>query len=137
MKNNMLVLLNCPEDIESHLSELREIAKTHEITNITLARVVTPFGSRIRSRVAPHKLDMAARMSDEAASRYLSKIAHALSAGDINVELTGTGIPAAEINKFIEKNDFDLIVGVGGRSGLSRWPAEDLIGTRTVLMNDI
>ena len=76
-------------------------------------------------------------MSDEAASRYLSKIAHALSAGDINVEPISTGIPAAEINKFIEKHDFNLIVSAEGRSGLSRWPAEGLIGTRTVPMNNI
>ncbi len=132
----MLVLMN-RLDIEGHLSELREIAKTHGITNITLARVLTPFGSRIRSRVAPHKLGMAARMSDESAGRYLSKIAHTLSAGDINVELISAGILAGEINRFIEKHNFHLIVRAEGRSGLSRWSAEGLIGTRAVPMNNI
>ena len=136
MKNNMLVLFNHPEDIESHLSELKEIAKTHEIVKISLARVSPPFGSRIRSRVAPHKLDMATRMSDESASRYLSTIARALRAENVDCELISTGIPATEINSFIEKHDFHLIVRVEGRTGLSRWSAEGLIGTRVVGMNN-
>ncbi len=128
MKNNMLVLLNRLEDIESHLSELREIAKTHGITNITLARVLTPFGSRIRSRVAPHKLDMAARMSDEAASRYLSKIADTLRGEGVDCDPISTGIPAKRLDDFIKKNNIDLVLTSDGRSGLCRWPSGGLTG---------
>ncbi len=134
MKNNMLVLLDRPEDIEGRLSELREIAKTHGIRKISLVRVLLPFNSRVRSRVAPHKLDMAAQMSDEAVSRYLSGIAHTLSAEDINVEPIISGIPATDINRFIEKRKFHLIVKIGESSALSRWSAEGLPGIRTVLM---
>jgi hypothetical protein len=136
VKNNMLVLLNRPEDIESHLSELIDIAKTHEIASISLVRVSPPFGSRTRSRVAPHKLNMATRMSDEAVTRYLFKIADTLHEEGVDCEPISSSISAMEINRFIEKHDFHLIVRVEGRSGLSRWSAEGLIGTRVVPMNN-
>lgn len=123
----MLVLLNRPEDIEGRLSELREITKTHGIAKVYLARISRAFGSRARSTVAPHKLDMAARMSDAAASKYLSKIADDLRPEGVDVELISAGIPAVEIDKFIEKNDIDLIVTTDGRSGLCRWPGRDLV----------
>jgi len=122
----MLVLLNRPEDIESHLAGLREIAKTHGIAKVYLARVSRAFGSRARSVVAPHKLDMAARMGDAAASKYLSKIADDLRTEGVDVEPISAGIPAREIDKFIEKNEIDVIVTSNGRSGLSRWPSTGL-----------
>ena len=125
---NMLILLNYLEDIEGRLSELREIATTHGITKAYLARVLRPFGSRVRSIVAPSKLDMAMRMSDAAASKYLSRIADALRKEGIDAEPISTGIPAKEIDKFIEKNYIDLIVTYDGRSGLCQWPSGGLSG---------
>ena len=114
----MLVLLNRPEDIDGHLVELKEIAKTQGIAEMNLARVSRAFVSRARSIVALHKLDMAARMSDAAVSKYLSKIADDLRTEGIDVEPIGTGIPAVEIDEFIRRNDIDLIVTTHGRSGL-------------------
>jgi hypothetical protein len=98
----MLVLLNRPEDIEGRLSELRKIAKTHGIAKVYLATVSRAFGSRARSIVAPHKLDVAARMSDAAASKYFSKIADELRTEGVHVEPISASIPAGEIDDFIE-----------------------------------
>ena len=114
----MLVLLNRPEDIEGHLMELKEIARTQGIAKVNLARVSRAFGSRARSIVVPHKLDMVARMSDAAASKYLSKITDDLRTEGIDGEPIGTGIHAVEIDEFIRRNDIDLIVTTHGRSGL-------------------
>jgi len=130
----MLVLLNRPEDVEGRLSELREIAKTHGIAKMYLARVSRAFGLRVRSIVAPHKLDMAARICEAAASKYLSKIADDLRTEGIEVEPISAGIPAVEIDKFIEKNDIDLIVTTDGRSGLCRWPGRDLVGRHVLFL---
>ncbi len=124
---SMLVLLDRPEDIESRLSELREIAVKHKVAKVYLARVARTFGSRVRSIVAPHKLEMAARMSDDAASRYLSVISDKLRTGGIDVEPISTGILATEIKEFIDKNNFDLIVSTEGLSRLCRRP-ESLTG---------
>ena len=114
----MLVLLNRPEDIDGHLVELKEMVKTQGIAKMNLARILRAFGSRTRSIVAPHKLDMAARMSDAAASKYLSKIANYLRTEGIDVEPIGTGITAVEIDEFIRRNDIDLIVTTHGHSEL-------------------
>jgi len=118
----MLVLLNRPEDIDGHLVELKEIAKTQGIAKMNMARVLRAFGSRARSIVASHKLDTAARMSNAAASGYLSKIADDLRTEGVDIEAISAGIPAVEIDKFIRKNDIDLIVTIDGRSGLCQWP---------------
>lgn len=77
----MLALLNRPEDNEGHLTELREIAKTQGMAKVYLARVSHAFCSRVRSIVAPHKLDMAARMSDAAVGKYLSRMVDELRTG--------------------------------------------------------
>ena len=90
----MLVLLNRPEDIEAHLSELREIAKKHGIEKVYLARVTPPFSSRVQDRVAPALLDMMAQMSDAAASKHLSKIADDLRKEGIDAEPISAGMPA-------------------------------------------
>jgi nucleotide-binding universal stress UspA family protein len=124
---SMLVLLDRPEDIEGRLSELREIAVKHKVAKVYLARVSRTFGSRVRSIVAPHKLDMAARMSDAAASKHLSRIADALGTSGVNAEPISTGILASEIKEFIDKNNFDLIVSTEGLSRLCRRP-ESLTG---------
>ncbi len=76
-------------------------------------------------------------MSDESAGRYLSRIARTLSSGDIKVEIISTGILATDINNFIEKHNFHLIVRAEGSSGLSRWSAESLAGIRAIPMNNI
>ncbi len=119
----MLVLLNRPEDIESHLSELREITKMQGIAKVYLTKVSRAFRSRARSIVAPQKLDMAARMSDTAAGKYFSKIANDLRAEGVDIEPISAGIPAVEIDKFIDKKGIDLIVTTSRRSGLHQWPA--------------
>ena len=137
MKNNMLVLLNCPEDIESHLQEIREIAQKYEIGHISLARITFPFGTRVRNIVAPHKLEMAARMSDESVSRYLSRISLTLEVRDINVESVANGIPATDINRFIEKHNFHLIVKIGESPVLSHWSAKSLVGIHTIPVKNI
>lgn len=130
----MLVLLNRPEDIEVHLSELREIAKTHGIVKVYLANVSRAFGSRARSIAAPHKLDMAARLSDAAASKYFSKIADDLRTEGVDVEPISAGIPAVEIDKFIEKNEIDVIVTSDGRSGLCSWLGAGLPGRHMLFL---
>ena len=116
----MLVLLNRPEDIDSHLADLKKIAKTQGIAKVYLTRVSRAFSSRARSIVVPHKLDMVARMSYAAASKYLYKIADDLRTEGIDVEPIGTGISAGEIDEFIRRNDIDLIVTTHGRSGLQQ-----------------
>jgi hypothetical protein len=126
--NNMLVLLNRLEIIEDYLSKIREIAKTHGIEKVYLARVSCAFGSRIRSRVAPHKLDMAAKMSDEAASRYLSKVADDLRKDGLDVEPITAGIPAKGIHDFIKKNNVNLIVSDEGHSELRCRSVSDSTG---------
>ncbi len=123
----MLVLIN-RLDIERHLSEIREIAETHGIAKTYLARVSPDFGSRVRSIVAPHKLDMVARMSDAATSKYLSQIAAALREDGIDCETIGNSIPAKNLDDFIEKNNIDLVLTSDGRSGLCRWPSGGLVG---------
>ncbi len=123
----MLVLMN-RLDIEGHLSELREIAKTHGIAKVYLAKASPDFSSRARSIVAPHKLDMAARMSDEAASKYLSTIADALSKEGIEVVPIGIDIPFEKVEEYIKKNNIHLVLTSDGRSGLCSWPSAGLTG---------
>lgn len=122
----MLVLLNRLDPAEDWLSQVREIALTHGIAKAYLARVVPPFSSRVRSRVAPAILDMMARMSDAAASKHLSKIADDLRKEGIETEPISTGMPAKEIHEFIKNNGIVLIVTTDGRSGLCRWASEGL-----------
>jgi len=117
----MLVLLNRPEDIEGHLPELSEIALMHGIAKVYLARLSRAFGSRARSIVARHKLDIAAKMGEAAASRYFLKIADDLRTDGLDVEPISTGISAAEIDEFVEKNEISVIVTSDGRSGLCQW----------------
>lgn len=121
----MLVLAN-RLDIEGHLSEIKEIAKTHGITKIYLAKTSPDFSSRVRSIVAPHRLDMVARMSDEATSRYLSKIADTLREEGIDCEPIRASIPAKRIDDFIKESDVDLVLTSDGRSGLCRWSSKGL-----------
>jgi len=117
----MLVLLNRPEDIESHLPELTEIAKMQGIATVYLAKVSRAFRSRSRSIAAPHKLDMATRMGDAAAGKYFSKIVDDLRTEGVDIEPISPGIPAMELDKFIEIEDIDLIVTTDGRSELCQW----------------
>ena len=130
----MFVLLNRPEDIEGRLPELKDIAITHRIKKLYVARILRPFGSRARRIVAPHKLDLAAQISDAATSNYFSKIADDLCTEGVEVEPICTSIPAVEIDKFIDKNDVDLIVTTDGRSGLCRWPSRDLVGRHVLFL---
>ena len=130
----MLVLLNRPEDIEGRLPELREIAITHGIAKVYLARLSRAFGSRARSIVAPHKLDMAARMSDAAADQYFAKIADDLCTEGLDVEPISAGIPAVEIDKFVEKNEISVIVTSDGRSGLCCWPSTGIPGRHVLFL---
>ena len=117
----MLVLLNLPKDIEDHLSELREMVIEHEIGKVYLARLSRAFSSRAHSVVGSHKLDMAARMSDTSASKYLSKMADDLRTEDLDVEPISTGILAMEINEFLKKNEIYVTVTKDLRSGLCCW----------------
>lgn len=130
----MLVLLNRLDDIEGHLLELREIAITHRIAKVYLARVSRAFGSMVRRIMAPHKLDMATRMSDVAASKYLAKIADDLRTDRIDVEPISTGIPYGEIDEFIERNEIDLVVTSDGRLGLCSWTGAGLAGRHILFL---
>jgi hypothetical protein len=130
----MLVLLNRVDDIDGHLLELREIAITHRIAKVYLARVSLTFGSMVRRIVAPHKLDMAARMGDAAASKYFVKIANDLRTDRIDVEPISTGIPDGEIEEFIEKNEIDLVVTSDGCLGLCSWTGAGLVGRYVLIV---
>lgn len=130
----MLVLLNRPEDINVHLPELREIASVHGIAKVYLARVLRPFDSRVGSVVSPHKLDMAVRMNEAATSKYLSKMADDLRTEGMDVEPVNIGIPAVEIDEFIEKNELNLIVTSDGTSKLCRWPSTGLLGRHVLFL---
>ncbi len=121
----MLVLMN-RLDIESHLSELREIIKTHGIAKVYLAKASPDFSPRARSIVAPHRLDMVAQMSDEAVSRYLSQITNTLREEGIDYEPISASIPIKRLDDFINRNDIDLVLTSDGRSGLSRWFSKGL-----------
>lgn len=117
----MLVLLKSPQDIETHLGELKEIVQTHGIARVYLARVSRAFGARVRSIAAPHKLDTAIRMSSASVDRYFSNIADDLSIAGIDVIPVSTGLQVQEIDSFIRKHDIDLIVTNDGRLGLCQW----------------
>lgn len=122
----MFVLLNRPEDIEGYLTELKNIAITHGVMKIYLARLPRDFNPRARSIMAPQKLDMAARMGDAAASKYLREIANTLCGEGIDCESISSDLPATEIAGLIKERDADVIVGVGTHSGLP-----DLLGKWT------
>jgi nucleotide-binding universal stress UspA family protein len=150
----MLVLLN-RLDIEERLPELRDIIMTQGVGRVYLASVPSAFGwsaqsiaphklppvervvvylvrvsrafsARVRSRVAPHKLDLAARMGDAAANKYLSKIADALYAEGVEAVPIGVSIPTEKIGEYIKRNNIDLVVTGDGRSGLCSWPSGGL-----------
>lgn len=118
----MLVLLNHPEDIDTHLQELREIATTHGITKVYLARLSRAFGSRARSIVIPHKLDMATHLSDAAVHQYLSSIAVEFRAGGLDAEPISAGLSATAIDSIVAENEISMVVTSDGRSGLCCWP---------------
>lgn len=115
---SMLVLLNRPEDIEDRLSELQEIAINHKVEKIYLASISRAFGSRVRSRVSPQKLDMAVQMSNEATGRYLAIIANTLRERGVDAEVINRSIPTEEVDQFVQKSNFDLLVGAEGFSKL-------------------
>lgn len=116
----MLVVMDCPEDIEGRLSELRGIAAKHKVEKVYLARVSRPFGSRVRSIVAPHRLDMAVQMSDAAANKHLFRMADILGRSGVKAEPISTGILATDLEEFINKNNFDIIVSIERLSKLYR-----------------
>jgi len=124
--NKMLVLVN-RLDIESYLPEIREITETHGVEQVYLAKTSLDFSSRIRSIVAPHRLDMVAQISDEAANRYLSIITNTLRGKGIDCKPISAGIPVKKLDNFIKENDIDLVLTSDGRSGLCRWPSRGLI----------
>ncbi len=116
---SMLVLLSRPEDIEGRLSELREIATKNRVEKVYLVSVSRAFSRGVRSIVSPHKLDTAARICDEAVSRYLSRIAGELGKEGFAVEAVRTRIPVGGIDGFIGKNNIDLLVSTENFSVLS------------------
>ena len=130
----MLVLLNRPEEIDTHLTELREIAAAHGITKICLSRLSLSYGSRVRSIVAPHKLARAARMSDAAANNYLFKIAEDLRNEGLDIETVSTGIPITEIDGFVKKNEVNMVVTSDGRLGMCRWSSAVSLGIQVPLL---
>ncbi len=121
MKNDMLVLLNRLDPSEDWLSQVREIAVTHGIAKVYLARVTPPFSSRVQSRVAPALLDMMGRMSATATSKYLSKIADDLRKQGVDAEPISTGMTAKEMYKFIKDSNIVLIVATDREAKLYRW----------------
>ncbi len=123
----LLVLLN-RLDIEGHLPEIIEITKTHGVVRVYLAKASPEFGSRVRTILPAHKLDMAARMGDMAVGRYLAQIADTLRKRGIDCDYVSTGIPAKKLDDFMKSNGIDLVLSSDGRSGLCCWPGGGLSG---------
>ena len=117
--NRMLILLD-RLDIEGYLPELGDIAKSHKIAKMYLARITPDYGARVRSIVAPHKLEMAEQMTDAAAGRYLDRIADALREKGLEFEIISRGMRPDKIDDFIRANEIDLIVSMEKGSDLSQ-----------------
>lgn len=132
----MLVLLKCPEDVEGHLVELREISRRHGIAKVFLTRVASIYGSMDRRGMAARKLDMPARMSDADAERRFSNIVDRLRTEDVDVEPISASIQLNEIDNFIRENRIDVIVTGNGLSGLCCWFGTDLSGRRLLFLFD-
>jgi len=115
----MLVLLNRPEDIDGRIPELKDIAVTHGVVKVYLARLSRDFGPRVRSVVVRHKLDMAARMGDAAADKYLRRMAGVLCGQGLDCETISAGLPVERIGQWIGGSEMDLIVIVGVGPGSS------------------
>ncbi|MBI2860573.1 MAG: Na+/H+ antiporter subunit E [Chloroflexi bacterium] len=131
----MLVLTN-RLDPERHLPDIKEIARTHEIARTYLAAISPDFSPRIRSIVAPHRLDMVARMSQSATGDYLSRMAASLQEEGMDCQALGAGLPARTLDDFIAANKIGLIVAGDGRSGLCRWYTAGLSGRAAQLLSD-
>ncbi|MBI2860572.1 MAG: hypothetical protein HYX91_03575 [Chloroflexi bacterium] len=112
---DMLVLLDRPEDIEGRLEEIQQVAASHKVKRVYLARAPRAFGTRVRGMVAPHKLKLAVQMSAEATGIYLSRAARELSKGGLNVEVISAS--QEEIDRLMGKSNIDLLIGVKGIAG--------------------
>jgi hypothetical protein len=119
--NKLLVLLNRPEDINGHVAELKEIAITHKIKKVYLARLSCSFGPRARCIITHSKLEAAARISDAAAGEYLEKIAEDFRSDKMEAESIPVGIQFGEIERFVKENGVGIIATSDGRSGLCHW----------------
>ena len=138
MYKNVLVPLDGSDVAECSIQHATAIAKTFQVYKVFLIIVLTPFGSRILSRVPAKKLDIVAQSSEAEARKYLSKIAAALNKEGMNVEpIVATGKPAEQVVNFATRNSIDLIImTTRGRSGVSRQPygsvAEKIMRTSSV-----
>jgi nucleotide-binding universal stress UspA family protein len=99
---------------------------------------LTPFGSRVLSRIPARKLDIVAQPSEAETRRYLSEKAATLTKEGLNVEaIVVSGKPHEQVVDFARRNSVDLIVMAShGRSGVSRRPygsvAEGIIRASSV-----
>lgn len=108
----IFILVNGSDLSEHCLAQLKEIICAHGTPEeVFLVRVLAPFGSRVRSILAPHKLDRAAQLSEAANSVYLSKIASELAKRGISIEsVIVAGEPVKDIGRLAQRNNAKLII---------------------------
>jgi len=106
------------------LPHAKAIAHTFQVRKVFLIMVLTPFSSRVLSRVPSKKLDIVAQSSEAGARKYLAGITASLVEEGINTEsVVASGKPAEQVVIFAKRNSIDLIVmATHGRSGVSRRP---------------
>jgi nucleotide-binding universal stress UspA family protein len=109
---------------ECSLPHAKAIASTFQVHKVLLIMVLTPFSSRVLSRIPSKKLDIVAQSSEADARKYLAGITASLTEEGINAEsVVASGKPAEQVVDFAKRNSIDLIVmATHGRSGVLRRP---------------
>lgn len=131
----ILALLSRPEDLQSNMAGIKEIAKVQSAVKIILARIMRPFRSRIKSITSPHRLEFAGQISDGLAYTYTSYFLDEFRLSGIEVELMKPGLKMSEIRNFIADREIDLVVTIN-QSSLSKWPGKGLTQNQLLSMSE-
>jgi len=95
MYHSILVPLDGSNVAECSLPHAKAIASTFQVHKVFLIMVLTPFSSRVLSRVPSKKLDIVAQSSEADARKYLAGITASLTEEGINAEsVVASGKPA-------------------------------------------
>jgi len=124
MYHSILVPLDGSNVAECSLPHAKAIASAFQVHKVFLITVLTPFSSRVLSRVPSKKLDIVAQSSEAHTREYLAGITASLAEEGINAEsVVASGKPAEQVVNFAKRNSIDLIVmATHRRSGVSRRP---------------
>ncbi len=123
MYEKVLISLDGSKESECILDHVRMLAKSCNIANVVLLRVVEPYSPSLANYVGDQSAMDIQKAQHRAAEEYLSYVTDSLRPHCGRVEtVVREGHPANEILEYAKHNGVDLIaISTHGKSGFVRW----------------